>query len=111
VPFGPLAGGWLTGKYRRDEAFPAGSRMTQRPGPYEHLRNDAVFDGLDRLREAGAARGVDLATLAFAWVLAHPGVDGAVCGPMRPEHLAPVLAARDLQLTESEHQQIGGFFP
>jgi aryl-alcohol dehydrogenase-like predicted oxidoreductase len=33
VPFGPLAGGWLTGKYRRGEAFPAGSRMTQRPGP------------------------------------------------------------------------------
>ncbi len=111
VPFGPLSGGWLTGKYRRDEAFPAGSRMTQRPGPYEHLRTDAVFDGLDRLREAAAARDVDLATLAFAWVLTHPGVVGAVCGPMRPEHLEPVLAARDLQLTESEHQQIGGFFP
>ena len=110
VPFGPLSGGWLTGKYRRDEAFPAGSRMTQRPGPYEHLRTDAVFDGLDRLREEAVARGVDLATLAFAWVLAHPGVSGAVCGPMRPEQLEPVLAARDLALTESEHQRIGGLF-
>jgi len=49
-------------------------------------------------------------TLAFAWVLAHPGVSGAVCGPMRPEHLEPVLAARDLALTESEHRQIGGLF-
>ncbi len=111
VPFGPLSGGWLTGKYRRGETFPSGSRMTQRPGPYEHLRTDAVFDGLDRLGEAATVRGVDMATLAFAWVLAHPGVGGAVCGPMRPEHLEPVLAARDLQLTESEHQQIGGFFP
>jgi aryl-alcohol dehydrogenase-like predicted oxidoreductase len=111
VPFGPLSGGWLTGKYRRDEAFAAGSRMTQRPGPYEHLRTDAVFDGLDRLREAAAARGVDLAALAFAWVLAHPRVSGAVSGPMRPEHLEPVLVARELQLTESEHQQIAGFFP
>jgi aryl-alcohol dehydrogenase-like predicted oxidoreductase len=110
VPYGPLAGGWLTGKYRRDEAFPAGSRMTMRPGPYEHLRNDAVFDGLDRLREEGEGRGVDMATLAFAWVLAHPGVSGAVCGPMRPEHLEPVLAARDLTLTESDHRQIGGLF-
>jgi aryl-alcohol dehydrogenase-like predicted oxidoreductase len=110
VPYGPLSGGWLTGKYRRDEAFPEGSRMTMRPGPYEHLRTDAVFDGLDRLREEAEGRGVDMATLAFAWVLAHPGVSGAVCGPMRPEHLEPVLAARDLTLTESDHRQIGGLF-
>jgi aryl-alcohol dehydrogenase (NADP+) len=107
VPFGPLSGGWLTGKYHRDETFPAGSRMTQRPGPHEHLRTAAVFDGLDRLREAAQTRGVDMATLAFAWVLAHPGVSGAVCGPMRPEHLDPVLSARSLQLTEAEHRQIG----
>jgi len=110
VPYGPLSGGWLTGKYRRDQAFPDGSRMTMRPGPYEHLRTDAVFDGLDRLREEAEGRGVDMPTLAFAWVLAHPGVSGAVCGPMRPEHLEPVLAARDLALTESEHRQIGGLF-
>jgi aryl-alcohol dehydrogenase-like predicted oxidoreductase len=110
VPFGPLSGGWLTDKYRRDEAFPDGSRMTQRPGPYEHLRTDAVFAGLDRLREEAAARDVDMATLAFAWVLAHPGVSGAVCGPMRPEHLEPVLAARDLELTEPDQQRIGGLF-
>jgi aryl-alcohol dehydrogenase-like predicted oxidoreductase len=110
VPYGPLSGGWLTGKYRRDEAFPDGSRMTMRPGPYEHLRTDTVFDGLDRLREEADVRGVEMATLAFAWVLAHPGVSGAVCGPMRPEHLEPVLAARDLALTESDHRQIGGLF-
>jgi aryl-alcohol dehydrogenase-like predicted oxidoreductase len=110
VPFSPLSGGWLTGKYGRDQAFPAGSRMTQRPGPYEHLRTDAVFDGLDRLGEKARALGVDMATLAFAWVLAHPGVTGAVCGPMRPEHLEPIFAARDLALTEAEHQQIGGLF-
>jgi aryl-alcohol dehydrogenase-like predicted oxidoreductase len=110
VPYGPLSGGWLTGKYRRDEAFPAGSRMTMRPGPYEHLRTEAVFDGLDRLRAEAEGRGVDMATLAFAWVLGHPGVSGAVCGPMRPEHLEPVLAARDLTLTESDHRQIGGLF-
>jgi aryl-alcohol dehydrogenase-like predicted oxidoreductase len=110
VPFSPLAGGWLTGKYSRGQAFPDGSRMTQRPGPYEHLRTDAVFDGLDRLAEKAQELGVDMATLAFAWVLAHPGVSGAVCGPMRPEHLAPIFAARDLALTEAAHQEIGGLF-
>src|SRR6266571_50193 len=42
--YSPLRGGWLTGKYRRDEAAPSGSRMTLRPEPYEHLRTDAVFE-------------------------------------------------------------------
>src|SRR5262249_14413793 len=46
TPFSPLAGGWLTGKYRRDEPAPSGSRMTLRPEPYEHLRSDRVYDAL-----------------------------------------------------------------
>jgi aryl-alcohol dehydrogenase-like predicted oxidoreductase len=108
VPFGPLSGGWLTGKYRRGEPYPEGSRMTMRPGPYEQLVDDRVFDGLDRLREEADARGVDLATLAFAWVLAR--VDGAVCGPNRAEQLDPILAARELQLSADDVERIGGFF-
>jgi aryl-alcohol dehydrogenase-like predicted oxidoreductase len=110
VPFGPLAGGWLTGKYRRGEAFPVGSRMTQRPGPYRAYVADAVFDGLEQLEAEARARGVDLSALAFAWVLASPGVTGAVCGPMRPEHLEPVLAAARLEITPDEHERIGAFF-
>ncbi|HZT92519.1 MAG TPA: aldo/keto reductase [Gaiellaceae bacterium] len=94
VPFGPLAGGWLTGKYRRGAAYPAGSRMTQRPGPYERYANDAVFDLLERLERQAAARGVSMAALAFAWVLER--CDGAVCGPGRAEHLDPVLEAMAL---------------
>jgi aryl-alcohol dehydrogenase-like predicted oxidoreductase len=108
VPFGPLSGGWLTGKYRRGEPYPEGSRMTMRPGPYERLVDDRVFDGLDKLREEADARGVDLPTLAFAWVLAR--VDGAVCGPNRAEQLDPILAARELQLSADDIDRIGGFF-
>jgi len=110
VPFGPLAGGWLTGKYRRGAAFPAGSRMTQRPGPYERYVVDDVFDGLDRLEAEAEARGVDCSTLAFAWVLSSPGVAGAVCGPMRPEHLRPVLKAAGLTIPAGERDRIAGFF-
>ncbi|MDX6451793.1 MAG: hypothetical protein QOH16_1842 [Gaiellaceae bacterium] len=108
VPYGPLSGGWLTGKYRRGEPYPEGSRMTMRPGPYERLADDRVFDGLDELRGAADAHGVDLATLAFAWVLAS--VDGAVCGPNRAEQLDPILAARELQLSTDDVERIGGFF-
>ena len=110
VPFGPLAGGWLTGKYRRGEAFPAGSRMTQRPEPYEHLVAERVFDGLEALEAEAERRGTTSAAVAFAWVLDHPHVTGAVCGPNRPDQLDPVLAARDLALTEEDHDRIGGFF-
>jgi len=88
TPFSPLAGGWLTGKYRRGEPSPAGSRMTMRPEPYEHLRDDRVFDALERLGELG-----DTATLALAWLLTDPRVTAVVVGPRRPQHLEPALAA------------------
>jgi aryl-alcohol dehydrogenase-like predicted oxidoreductase len=110
LPFGPLAGGWLTGKYARGTAFPPGSRMTQRPEPYEHFVEDRVFDGLDRLAAEAADRGTDMASLAFAWVLSHPHVTGAVCGPSRPAHLEPVLAALDVPLSKQEREHIGSFF-
>jgi aryl-alcohol dehydrogenase-like predicted oxidoreductase len=106
--FGPLAGGWLTGKYRRGEAFPAGSRMTLRSGPYERYVDDRVFDGLDRLRAEADERGLEPAALAFAWVLARAG--GAVCGPNRADQLDPILVARDLNLSEDDVDRIGGFF-
>jgi aryl-alcohol dehydrogenase-like predicted oxidoreductase len=82
--------------------------MTMRPGPYERLVDDRVYDGLDKLREEADALGVDVSTLAFAWVLAR--VDGAVCGPNRAEQLDPILAARDLQLSPDAIDRIGRFF-
>ena len=108
MPFGPLCGGWLTGKYRRGEAFPDGSRMTQRPGPYERLVDDKVFDALEALEAEAEKHGVDMATLAFVWVLDQ--VDGAVCGPNRASHLDPVLAARELVLAPGDIERIGSFF-
>ncbi len=109
VPFGPLAGGWLTGKYRRGREFPAGSRMTQRPGPYARYVDDAVFDAIGALEREADAHGVDVAALAFAWVLHR--VDGAVCGPTRAAHLDPILAARGLALSHDDIERIGGLFP
>jgi aryl-alcohol dehydrogenase-like predicted oxidoreductase len=108
VPYGPLSGGWLTGKYKRGEPFPEGSRMTMRPESYEALVDARVFDGLDRLREEADARGVSMAALAFAWVLAS--VDGAVCGPNRAEQLDPILAARELALSPADRDRIGSLF-
>ena len=110
MPFSPLAGGWLTGKYKRDQPAPAGSRMTLRPGPYEHLRTERTFGALERFAEAAGERGVDGSTLAFAWLLAQPAVTAVVVGPRRPEHLDPALRALDLELSASEAADITALF-
>jgi aryl-alcohol dehydrogenase-like predicted oxidoreductase len=93
TPFSPLAGGWLTGKYRRNEPPPAGSRMTVRPEPYEHLQSDAVFDLLEDLERQAAERSTTMAALAIAWLLANSAVTAVIVGPRRPAHLEPALAA------------------
>ena len=108
--FGGLEGGWLTGKYRRGEEPPAGSRMTQRPGPYERLRSDRVFDSLEAFEQAAAERGASMAALALAWVLAHPDVTAVIVGPRRAEHLEPAREALELRLTDAERDELTGLF-
>ena len=110
TPYSPLAGGWLTGKYRPGEPAPPGSRMTQRPEPYRHLESAATYRGLGRLDEEARARGVDTATLALAWLLAHPLVTAVVVGPRRPEHLEPAGRALELHLSERERVELAGLF-
>src|SRR3954447_11734618 len=73
--FSPLAGGWLTGKYRSDGSYPEGSRMTLRPEPYRHLEHPGVFRGLDRIADEARTRGIEMTALAVAWVLHHPRID------------------------------------
>ena len=109
--FGPLAGGWLCGKYLRGEPPPPGSRMTLRPEPYLHLDDAAVYDGLERFGDAAEQRGVDMPTLAFAWLLSDPRVAAVVAGPRRPEHLDPAVAALELPLTEAERDRLASLFP
>jgi aryl-alcohol dehydrogenase-like predicted oxidoreductase len=106
--FSPLAGGWLTGKYRRGEAAPAGSRMAMRPEPYRHLEDDRVYDALDAFEAAAAQRGVSAGGLALAWALG--GATSIVVGPRRPEHLAPVREALVLELSAAERDEVGSLF-
>jgi aryl-alcohol dehydrogenase (NADP+) len=110
LPFSPLAGGWLAGKYTRDAPPPPGSRMTMRPEPYAHLQTDATFDGLERMGEIAAGKGVDMATLAIAWLLAQPAVTAVVVGPRRPDQLEPALRAFESPLTKAEADELAAVF-
>jgi aryl-alcohol dehydrogenase-like predicted oxidoreductase len=100
----PLMGGWLTGKYRRDTPAPEGSRMTLRSGPYEHLRDDRVYDALEELERRG-----DPTTLAFAWLLADERIS-VVLGPRRAEQLQPALAALANPLGLEEREALSAEF-
>jgi aryl-alcohol dehydrogenase-like predicted oxidoreductase len=111
MAFGPLAGGWLTGKYRRGEAFPAGSRMTQRPEPYQRFANEQTFAALDRLESIASERGSSMAGVALAWLLGEERVTQMVAGPGRPEHLEPVRQALERPLSAEERAELGRAFP
>jgi aryl-alcohol dehydrogenase-like predicted oxidoreductase len=108
--FGPLAGGWLTGKYRRGQPYPTGSRMTQRPESYLRFANDAVFDALEALEREASQRGISAAGLALAWLLAQDDITAVVIGPTRPEHLEPVREALSTPLDTAEARQLTEVF-
>jgi aryl-alcohol dehydrogenase-like predicted oxidoreductase len=109
-PFSPLAGGWLTGKYRRSAPPPPGSRMTLRPEGSERYQVDAVYDAIERLGTWAALRGVSTAAVATAWLLHVPEVTAIVIGPGRVSHLADVTAALDMALTPQEGAELAGWF-
>src|SRR5947208_6391769 len=110
TPYSPLAGGWLTGKYKPDEPPQEGSRMAMRPEPYEHLRRPETFTALDRFAELAERRGVDSATLAISWLFAQPWVTAVVVGPRRPKHLEPALRALEQPLTSTEADELAELF-
>lgn len=110
TPFSPLAGGLLTGKYRRDEPVPAGSRLELRGDGLRALMSPRMFDVLDELGTQAAERGVSMAGLALAWLLRVPEVTAIVVGPAREEHLAPIREALSLRLTDVERNELTALF-
>lgn len=106
TPFSPTSGGWLSGKYRKGEPPPHGSRMTLRPEPYQALENDRTYRAIDVLRAAAGERGVAPITLALAWVTSHPRVTAAIIGPRRVEHFDTLLPALDLRLSSEDRDAL-----
>jgi NDP-hexose 2,3-enoyl reductase len=84
--------------------------MTLRPGPYEHLREDATFDALEGLERHAAERDTSPAALAIAWLLGDARVTAVVVGPRRPGHLEPALAALEHPATAAERDELAGLF-
>jgi aryl-alcohol dehydrogenase-like predicted oxidoreductase len=110
LPWGPLGAGFLTGRYRRGEAPPAGSRMAD-AGPEieeapERRAIERNFRVVDAAAEIAQARGVPIPAVAIAWLLGVDGVTAPIVGPRTLEHLEDVLAAADLELTGEERARL-----
>jgi aryl-alcohol dehydrogenase-like predicted oxidoreductase len=101
IPYNPLAGGFLSGKHRRDVGPTAGTRFTlgSAAGRYqERYWHEREFATVEALRPLAAAAGMSMAQMAVAWVLAHPAITSAIVGASRPDQLDDVLAAVDKEL-------------
>jgi aryl-alcohol dehydrogenase-like predicted oxidoreductase len=102
----PLAGGLLSGKYRRGQDMPEGSRhLTDWNEPPVH-DEDQLYDIVDVLVEIAEARGVSAAQVALAWTLGRPGIATVVVGARTEEQLADNLAAADLTLEDDERARL-----
>jgi aryl-alcohol dehydrogenase-like predicted oxidoreductase len=102
----PLAGGLLSGKYRRDVQAPAGSRhLTEWDEPPVH-DEDKLYDTIDALVEIGAAHGVSAAQVALAYIMGKPAVTSLIIGARTEEQLIDNLAAAELTLAADEFARL-----
>ena len=110
IPWGPLAGGFLTGKYRRgEEPKPPAEGETQAKAYtelYSAVITEANWDRLEKLKIFAKARGRTVSELAIAWLLAHPWIPSVIAGATRSEQLDANLAGAEWKLTPEEVAEI-----
>jgi aryl-alcohol dehydrogenase-like predicted oxidoreductase len=102
----PLAGGLLSGKYRRGQQPPEGSRQLTDWGEPPVYHTEGLYDIIEVLVKVAEQRGVSAAQVALAYTLAKPAVTSLVIGARTDEQLADNLAAADLALTDDERSQL-----
>jgi aryl-alcohol dehydrogenase-like predicted oxidoreductase len=102
VPYFPLASGLLTGKYRREQAYPSGSRFDALSFFADKVVNEANFDRVEVLTQFAEQRGHTILELAVAWLAAQEGVASVIAGATTPEQVRANAAAGAWTLTEDD---------
>ena len=103
IPYSPLAGGFLTGKYRRDTPLPESVRAS---GVQSRYMNEPGFSAIDRLEVVGQAHGATIAQTAIAWVLANPAVTSAIIGANSIAQLEDTCAGASVTLSAAEKETL-----
>ena len=106
LPWSPLGGGWLSGKYRRDQRPAGATRLGEDPGrgmeAYDRRGTDRTWHVIDAVQKVAEDRGVSMAEVALAWVTARPGVSSTILGARTLDQLEANLRSAELHLTTAE---------
>jgi aryl-alcohol dehydrogenase-like predicted oxidoreductase len=113
IPWSPLAGGWLTGRYRKGQALPTTGRAARMPQRFDPNLpgNQRKLDIVEELLKLAADAGVSMVELALAFVLEHPAVTSAIIGPRTMEQLEDQLGAGDVRLDTATLDRIDELVP
>lgn len=113
LPWSPLAGGWLSGRYRRGEQPPTSSRQQRQPARHDPSlpENAAKLEAVHQLQDLADEAGLSLIHLSLAFVLEHPAVSSAIIGPRTMEQLESQLGAEKVTLTADVLDRIDRIVP
>ncbi len=113
IPWSPLAGGWLTGKYRKGDPTPTSGRAARIPDRFDFSKpeNQQKLDLVESLSELATEAGLSLTHLAIAFVLEHPAVTAPIIGPRTMEQLEDMLAGADTRLDTDILERIDEIVP
>nr|WP_296063523.1 aldo/keto reductase [uncultured Actinoplanes sp.] len=113
LPWSPLAGGWLSGKYRKDAPQPTSTRSNRLPQRYDLSipGNQLKLEAADKLGKLADEAGIPLVHLAIAFVLQHPAITSPIIGPRTMDHLESQLGAADVTLTPEILDRIDEIVP
>ncbi|MEH7419008.1 aldo/keto reductase family protein [Neobacillus drentensis] len=106
VVFSPLAQGVLTGKYKKGELPPEGSRAAQKDLNLSHVLTEKNLDKVEQLKKIAGEENIALGQLALAWILRQPNVASALIGASRPEQLVENVKASGVRLSTDSLEQI-----
>ncbi len=108
IPWSPLAGGLLTGKYSRDARPPEDSRYANIDANpmYRRRMNDAIWDVIEGLETIAKEKGVSLSQLSLAWVMHQPGVTSPIIGPRTMDQFEDNLKAVEVTITDDDRKAI-----
>jgi aryl-alcohol dehydrogenase-like predicted oxidoreductase len=113
IPWSPLAGGWLSGRYRKGQELPTSGRASRIPQRYDLSKpeNQRKLDVVEELATIAEKAGLTLIEMAIAFVLQHPAVTSAIIGPRTMEHLEGQLSAVDVELDDDVLDSIDALVP
>jgi aryl-alcohol dehydrogenase-like predicted oxidoreductase len=106
IPFSPLANGLLTGKYRRNQALPAGARLTTTQRMADRYLTDRNWAIVEKLGDFCATRGRTMLELAMSWLSSRPAVSSIIAGATRPDQLEQNVRAVEWALTKEDMDEI-----